>query len=96
MTSTSGEPIFTTAAAQALLEESEAAGRGTPLVPEMYFGGEGSNVSAHLFAPSGPLSKPPSESNAPKFVFRNPFVPSGRASAASPMISRERSASDVR
>ena len=95
MTSTTGEPIFTTSAAQALLEESEEQGRGTPLVPEMYFGGEGSDVSVYLYAPSGPLAKPAGEGErTPKpFVFRDPFAPqpAGRPPAASPASQRDRS-----
>ena len=102
MTSTTGEPIFTTSAAQALLEESEEQGRGTPLVPEMYFGGEGSNVNVYLYASSGPLAKPAHGADStPKFVFRDPFVnqqSGGRAPAPStPQLSQrgDRSASDV-
>lgn len=91
MTSTTGEPIFSTSAAQALLEESEEQGRGTPLVPEMYFGGEGSDVSVYLHAPSGPLAKKPDPTDQrPKFVFRDPFVqqPGGGRGQNSPQVER--------
>jgi len=89
MTSTTGEPIFTTSAAQALLEESEEQGRGKPLVPEMYFGGEGSDISVYLHAPSGPLAKKPETDQKPTFVFRDPFVPQGGKSGQySPQVER--------
>ena len=62
----------------AMLEESEELEeqvRGTPLVPEMYFGGDGSDVAVYLFAASGPLGAPAKEvNNKPKFVCRDPFA----------------------
>ena len=60
--------LFSSAAAQKALEEGDEEGRGTPLVPEQYFGGDGSTSSAFLHAQGEKNAEAPR-----KFVFRDPF-----------------------